>query len=173
MKKIVLLIAVIAVFSVNEVWANSAKQEYKMAVDAARQRQYDFAFMHYRAISRLFPRSPYRDEALFAEGEYYCLLGNFKSAVAPFENYVKDFPEAEGRIFALAHLYAIAMAQNDSARADQLRSEIVNLQQVSLVFRDFKEYKFQSPFFKGYRAVFQIDTIEFYVDGELYSKIKF
>ena len=55
--------------------------------------------------------------------------------------------------------------------AEKLTKDIVTFQQVSLLFRNFKEYKYLSSFYKKYKAAHFIDRIEFYIDGKIFTKV--
>ena len=83
------------------------------------------------------------------------------------------FPNSPAQFFTLAYLYKIAEYKKDEPGIDNYKKEIVNFKQVSLVFRKSKEYSYISPLYRKYRAVVQIDTIEFYVNEELFAEISY
>ena len=51
--------------------------------------------------------------------------------------------------------------------------KIITEKQVSLVFRDRKEYKYLTPLNHTLKAAIHIDMIEIYVEGELFAKISY
>ena len=146
---------------------------YARAVQAARAGHIDFAFMQYRSILNESPESPYSEYALFASGEYYFLLPQRSQAAAFFHSYINRFPDAKGKLFALAYLYKLAQLEHDDPLAQELARKIVADTQLSLIFRDFKEYRYQSPLAREHKVIFHIDHIEFFVKGERFAEIVF
>ena len=106
-------------------------------------------------------------------GEYYFLLPDYDQSASAFQTFVQEFPDSNGKLFAWVHLLKIAQIQKDEALTKNLEKEIINFKQLSLVFRDFQEYRYQSSLGRKYRAVFQIDKIEFYVQGEMFAQIRY
>ena len=153
--------------------AESEVHIYRKAVQAAKAGKTDFAFMYYSALSRDYPDSRYRREFLFAKGEYFFWMPNYPEAAAAFEAFLKDFPDAEGKLVVLAYLYRIAQIQKDNARLEQIKKEIVGFKQVGLVFKEFKESRYLSPMHYAYRIVFHIDKVEFYREGGLFAEVSY
>ena len=148
-----------------------AARIYSKAVQFARAGQVHFAFMQYNNLLRSYPMSQYRDQALFATGEYYYQIGNLQGAETAFKTFLDENPDSEERLYALAYLLSIAV-KNALPVADLERS-IINLQQVSLVFRETKEIAYRSPLYQDYKTVIHINKIEFYVEGKLFAKVSF
>ena len=142
-----------------------------LAIQAAKSGRIDFAYMYYRAILNDYPNSPFAEEASFAHGEYFLMTSNDREAAATFNSFIQRYPQSKSKLFALAHLFQIAAREKNEELKKDLEKKIVNFKQLSLVFRDFKEYEFQSPFLRNYKAIFYIDKIEFYARGELFAKI--
>jgi hypothetical protein len=88
-----------------------------------------------------------------------------------FEAFLQEFPDAEGKLIALAHLYRIAQIRKDHALVEQIKREIVNFQQVGFVFKEFKEDQYLSPMRYAYRVIFRIDKVEFYREGGLFAEV--
>ena len=153
--------------------APGSLQEYSQAVKYARAGQADFAFMYFNKLLRNYPKSKYRDQALFATGEYY--FGNFglKQAESAFQAFVDEYPDSNERLYALAYLLSVARKNNDEARVSGLEKQIIDLQQVSLIFRKTKETSFTSPLHQFHKAIIYIDKIEFFVEGELFAKVSY
>jgi len=152
---------------------SGASQSYSKAVKFAQNGQMHFAFMHYSKILRDFPESKYRAEAMFATGEYYYQNSDFKKAAEAFLAFIEENPQSEDRLYALAYLLSLAVKGGEDLSIDDLEKQIINQQQVSLVFRNVKENTFQSPLGHEYKAVIHIDKIEFYLEGELFAKVAF
>jgi outer membrane protein assembly factor BamD (BamD/ComL family) len=146
---------------------------YLKARQFARSQSYDFAFMQYRSLLRQYPGSPYTKEALFAQGEYFFLIPDYDKAAEVFRQFVEQYPEDEGKLFALAYLLKIARIQGAQEAVEQYTRDIATFKQLSLVFRDFKEYRYLSPLERQHRAVFQIDTIAFFIKGEPFAKLSY
>jgi len=148
-------------------------QVYSKAVKFAKAGQSDFAFMQYSKLLRNYPMSKYRDRALFATGEYYFQNFGLKQAAKAFQTFIDEYPDSEERLYALAYLLNIAKKDSNESVAQSLEKRIIDLQQVSFVFRDSKEIAYTSPLFQNHKAVIHIDKIEFYVEGELFAKVSY
>lgn len=154
-------------------YAGEADALYVKALQAARGGRVDFAFMYYSELERKYPNSRYREEALFAKGEYYYQLPGYAEAGKIFNTLIRDYPKSPSSLFALAYLYKIAEATQDTESLEQLKKDIVAFQQVGLIFKESKEYKYPSPLHSAYRAVVRIDTMEFYRGGELFVTVAY
>lgn len=146
---------------------------YSKAVQAARAGHADFAFMHYNALLRDYPHSKFREQALFAVGEYYFRLPYYSKTVAALNDLVKDYPASTGKLFALAYLYRIAEEEKNQEKLDELKKQIITFERVGFVFKEFKEYRYQSPLDRNHQAVFHIDKVEFFVGGDRFAQISF
>ncbi len=144
---------------------------YSRAMKSAKQGDADFAFMNYRSILREYPQSKFKEQALFAHAEYSFLLKHYDESVALFTTFVQDYPDSKGKLFALAYLLKIAGEKGDQKEVEAIRKQIISLRKISLVFRNFKKYKYRSPFYRYWKAIIYIDKIEFYINGELFEKI--
>ena len=169
----ILFISIFIILWSSSVFAGEDTRLYTEARKMAKAGQKDFAFMQYQTILRDYPASPFAEQALFGKGEYCFMIANYPQAEEAFQAFLQRYPKSSGRIFALAHLLSIARAQNNSAAAEKLEKEIITQKQVSLVFRDRKEYKYLSPLNQTYKAAIHIDKIEIYVGGELFAKISY
>src|SRR3989338_1022446 len=170
--RVALQLLLVLCFMAPPVFAGEA-QVYLQAIQAAKANSKDFAYMYYRALLRDYPNTKYREPALFAHGEYYSLLPDYDQSASAFQAFIQEFPDSKGKLFAWVHLLKIAQIQKDEALTKGLEKEIINFKQLSLVFRDFQEYRYQSSLGRKYRAVFQIDKIEFYVQGEMFAQIRY
>lgn len=153
--------------------AESEAQIYRKAVQAARAGQADFAFMYYNSLAQDYPHSSHREEAIFAVGAYYVQMRIYPRAKDALNAFVKDYPQSGARLFALAYLHAIAESAKEANTLDALKKEIIAFKQVGLVFKEFKEYKYRSPLDQSYKAVFHIDKVEFYREGELFASVAY
>ena len=149
------------------------KTLYLRALTAARRGDTDFAYMDYRFLLREYPNTKYKDKALLAQAEYTYMVPDYTNAVLMLQAYLAQYPKSDARLFVLAYLYQIAQAEKNDELGEQYRKAIIDCKQVSLVFRDRKEYKFQSPLGRKLKAVFAIDSIEFSANGELLTKISY
>ncbi len=129
--------------------------------------------MYHNQILRDHPKSSYAEDALYAQAEYYAFLPDYKQAVKLFNRLMQEYPNSKTKLFTLGHLLRIAEIQNDAQRIQGLQREIMTFKQVSFVFRDFKEFKYISPFSGKYSAIFRIDAVEFFLEGELFAKVSF
>lgn len=152
-------------------YAGEADALYAKALQAARAGRTDFAFMYYNQLDRDYPNSRYREQVLLAKGEYFYELPAYTQATEIFEKVLAEYRQSPGKLFVLAYLYKIAAAQGKTDAVENFRKEILTFRQVGLVFKETKEYKYPSPFYRNFRAVFYIDKVEFYRGGELFATV--
>jgi outer membrane protein assembly factor BamD (BamD/ComL family) len=171
--KICLIVFSLVFFSSGALLAEGEGEIYSAARAAAKAGDTDAAFMGFRSLLTDYPGSKYTADSLFASGEYFFLTGNYKEAVSAFTRFINEYPDSKPRLFAIMYLYKIAKKQENESLLENLKKEIIDFQQLILLFRDFKEYKYSSPLQKKYRAVYYIDKAEFYLNGELFEEILF
>lgn len=152
-------------------FAEEDAQVYSRAREAAQSGHMDFAFMYYRSILNDYPDSKFKAQALFAQGEYYFLLPNYHESASLFNKFISLNPDPKEKLFALAYLLKIAQIQGNESLEKDLQKTILTLNPMDLVFRDFKEYNYRSPLDRKHKAVFRIDKIQFYVQGEMFVQI--
>ena len=152
-------------------YAGEADALYAKALQAARAGRVDFAFMYYNQIDREYPNSRYREQVLFAKGEYFYELPAYAQAGETFEKVLEEYPQSPGRLFVLSYLYKIAEAQGKAEAVEGFKKEILIFRQVGLVFKETKEYKYPSPFYRNFQAIFYIDKVEFYRGRELFATV--
>ena len=145
----------------NPAFAENESQLYAKAVKAAKTGNPDFAFMYYNAIARNYPQSKYREQILFAKGEYFFQLPQYGQAAEMFKAFLTDYPDSNGKLFALVYLFRIAEFEKNKSQLNDLKKAIVTFKQVGFIFKEFKEYKNRSPLYRPYRAVFHIDKVDF------------
>ena len=137
---------------------------YNKAVEAAKAGRQDAAYAYFNAILRL-PHSKYYKTALFAKAEYFLLSGDTRSSKKAWDDFLEKYPDIPETLFALVNCYHIARKDGDPVQQEAVKQQIVQSQQISLVFRKSKNFSFTSPFFRRYQAVYSIDKIEFMIDG--------
>lgn len=175
-RKVAMRLITILLFILLSCGASYAKEEaeiYSKAVEAAKSGEINFAFMHFRSLLANYPASKYRESALFASGEYYFLLGAYRDAIQAFLGFLSDYPDSRAKPFVLMYLLKIAQRQQAGSLVKDLQQQIVTLQQLSFLFRNSKEYKYQSPLYRKHRVVYYIDKVEFYIEGELFAQIPY
>ncbi len=173
MKRCWIFILAISVWLGSVGFAPGSVQVYSKAFEFAKSGRGHFAFMHYNELLRNYPSSKYREQALFATGEYYFRVFSFRDSRIAFETFLAEYPDSKERIYALAYLLNIAQRNKNTLSVESLEKQIINLQQVSFVFRETKEITYRSPLNQSYKAVIHIDKIELYVEGELFAKVAY
>jgi outer membrane protein assembly factor BamD (BamD/ComL family) len=166
-----LLGTVVLIWMSGSSFSFGAAKIYSKAVQFAKAGQGHFAFMQYNNLLRNYPMSPYRNRALFATGEYYYQVADLREAEVAFKMFLNENPDSEERLYALAYLLSIAV--KNISPVEHLEREIMNLQQVSLIFRESKEITYRSPLYQDYKTVIHIDRIEFYMEGKLFAKVSY
>jgi outer membrane protein assembly factor BamD (BamD/ComL family) len=144
---------------------------YRDGIKAMRNGDIDTAFMNFHLLLNTNPNSSFAHDCLLALGDYYFSNNAHSDACHIFEQFMDQFPESEAKIFVFAYLLEIAAREKNEELIKNLKKEIITFMQISLLFRDFKEYKYSPSYSKNYKAVYFIDKIEFYVDEVLFTKI--
>ena len=96
-----------------------------------------------------------------------------KTYIPLFQQFVDNFPEAKGKLFALAYLYKLSKESERDNLVKKVRKEIITFKQQSFLFRVFKNYQYRSPLYLSHKAVYYIDRVEFYIDDQLFAEIPF
>ncbi|MCG8431518.1 MAG: hypothetical protein MJA29_10145 [Candidatus Omnitrophica bacterium] len=167
------LVGVTVLLAPLPVKAFKSEKDFFQGEQAARRGDIDGAFMHFRSVVMGEAEQLYYGQALFAVGEYYYLKGVYTEAVKSFTQFVKNDPRSEARIFALAYLMKIAEFQERDSLAEILRHQIATFRQVSLLFRDSREFEYLSCLQRNLKVVYYIDKVEFYVNEELFTRIPY
>ena len=171
--KVVFVIILFVFLSWNLGNAQEEKEMYSMAVSAVRSKDFNTAFMHFRSLLENYPESKYRENALFALGEYYFMAADYSDAAGAFISLINDYPNSKGRQFALVYLLKIAQIRGEESLVKALEEKIVTFRQLTLLFSNFKEYRYRSPLRRQHKVIYYIDKVEFYVDKELFAKISY
>lgn len=146
---------------------------YTQGVKAAQRGELEFAFINFHLLLNNFPESKYRRECLFGTGEYYFSIADYRDAARVFSQFINDYPKSEAKPFAIAYLLNIAKKEGEEDLVEELKKELIGLEQLSLLFRDFKELQYVSALCKNYKALNFIDKIEIYIDDELFAEASF
>jgi outer membrane protein assembly factor BamD (BamD/ComL family) len=154
-------------------YGQDSHEIYQEGVQAARAGDLDYAFMYFQSLVKESPESKHGNDALFAMGEYYFVKGDYPDANNAFIKLINDYPDSKGEVFALAYLLKIAESRGNDDLAQNLEDKIVTSKRLVLLFKDSKEYKYKSPLNKKYKAVYYIDKVHFYLDGELFAQISY
>jgi outer membrane protein assembly factor BamD (BamD/ComL family) len=157
----------------NTAYSKEDRKLYFQGMKAARGGELDFAFINFFRLVEFFPDSEFLEDALFATGEYYYLVKDYYDARRTFRRFVDEYPNSKSKIFALIYLLEIGRLKDRGEDVERLGREIVTSQQLSLLFRDFKEYSYVSAFSIKYKAVYYIDTVKFYRNDELFSEVRY
>ncbi|MFH1414122.1 MAG: hypothetical protein ABIG56_04685 [Candidatus Omnitrophota bacterium] len=170
---VVILLLYLLFYGYNLSYAEGDALMYSRAAKAAKAGNVSAAFMYFHSLMNSNPDSRYRDEALFAIGEYYFLISNSYDAFISFADFVNEFPDSQGKVFALVYLLKIAEKADKTSIAQGLEKDIVTFKRLILLFKEYKEYKYLSPLHREHKLVYFIDKVEAYVDGELLAQIPY
>jgi TolA-binding protein len=146
---------------------------YASAVNEARAGNFEFSFLHLHSLISSYPQSKYLENALFAMGEYHFKNNNFADAADSFSELLEKFPDSQSTVFALAYLLKIAQARQAENLPANLEKAIATFHKISLVFKNFKEFSYNSAFWNKYKAFYYIDKVELYKDDELFARVNY
>lgn len=172
-KKLTILIILLSIFLFSSNSYSQDKEFYYKAVKLARDEKIDFAFSYLDMVVNIYPKSRFFENSLFSCGEYYFISGDRYSTKNTFDKFVALLPNSKAKPFALVYLLKIAEEEKKQDIVESLQKQIISFKQVSLVFRDFKEYSYLSALDKEYKIIYFIDRAEIYIDGDLFAKIPF
>ncbi len=167
---------IIAFFSLPVyVCAQPDRDMYYAGVRAAKRGELDFAFINFHALVSAYPDSKLFEDALFSVGEYYYDHKDYADAYSTFSLFIEKYSSRRVKPFAFAYLIKLISIQEKEKKEliPYLQKGIVSFRQYSLVFRDFKEYKYISGLNKKYRADYYIDHVEIYVNGRPFLSFSF
>jgi len=142
--------------------------QYDSALSYIKKKQYDFALMKFRSITRDFPESRYAMDSLFAMGEYFYEQGNNYEASKYFSEYINLYPESDGTVFIRAYLLKIM--EDHKEIAEKLKMEFFS-EPLFLLFSEYKELSYKSAFQNKFSIRYYIDMIEVYRNDEFFIKI--
>lgn len=174
----ILKIIIIPIFIFSSVYLHALYAEedralYRQAMRAVKEKNFNSAFMDFKIFLEENPESKLAEGALFALCEYYFENSDYYDAFYAFNRFLKEHPQSKARIFALVYLSEIARQENNQELAEKLEKAIISSEQIALLFRESKEFRFRSPFLKNYKAVYFIDRVEFYIDGTPFAQIHY
>lgn len=168
--RVIVWIVPVSLFSLLA-YAGESGYFFAKAKEAARTGQLDAAFMNYRFLLINDPDFKLRHLALFANGEYNFLMSSYAEATSLFKDYLETKTDDQSKLFALAYLYKMAEIKKEKDLFQKWQKQIVALKQHLFLFQEAKEYLYQSPLLRAHRAVFSIDKIEFFIEGDLFAQI--
>jgi outer membrane protein assembly factor BamD (BamD/ComL family) len=160
----IIIIALLCTFLfLPRLYSGEDRNLYSQGKKSARHGKIDFAFLSFDRLVRKFPHSKFANEALFAVGEYYFFLRDYRNAKIAFTRLASDYPDSEISVFTFAYLLKLAKREDDKEMIKELEDKIIGFKQVRLVFKDSKEYEYTSALFKKYKVVYFIDKVEIYI----------
>lgn len=152
-------------------YAQGSGFSYSQALKAARKGDDDFAFMYFKECLRKDSKSKFAPKALFAIGEYYFSNRSLAQASKAFAAFVNRYPKSKSAVFAYSYLMVLAKKDQNQSLVQEFKRKIIAFQKLKLLFSDFKEYKYRSPFFNKYKAIYFIDRVEIYINGKLFAEV--
>ncbi|MDD3296451.1 MAG: outer membrane protein assembly factor BamD [Candidatus Omnitrophica bacterium] len=176
-KKIFLIFAILFILSESfyfrQVQAYRGANLYDSGRQAARRGDYDFAFMYFQEFLRRKPQSKSAQDAFFSLGEYYFKIKDYADSSKIFIRFIRQHPQSKAKIFALAYLLEISRLREDSFAVTAFEKEIAISKQLNLLFSDCKKSFYKSALMEDYKALFYIDKIQIYINGELFTQVSY
>ncbi len=151
------------------------KEQYEKARQFIKQRKYDFAFLEFRSVVRNFPGSKYARESRFAVGEYLFMQKMHWESVKNFSEYIRDYPDSAGAIFARAYLLKIMENIEDASAEEKKAIEDIKTELFSeplfLIFSEYKEISYKSAFNNNFSIRYYVDIIKVYKNDKPFITI--
>jgi outer membrane protein assembly factor BamD (BamD/ComL family) len=148
-------------------------EKYQSAIEAIKSGQEDFAFIELLSISRDKPQTRYRQDSLYACGEYYFFKLNYRQALNIFSEFIEDYPDSRIKPYALFYILKIAKSWRSASIVKMLENKIRDMKQVILIFKESNEYKYPytSLFGRKYKLIYHVDRVEFNIDGKVLEQV--
>lgn len=149
--------------------------QYDKARYAVKHKRYDIALMEFRSVVKDFPNTAYARESVFAMGEYYYDNKAYYDAIGVFSDYLKNYPNSNGAVFARAYLLKIMEGiqrpvEEDKKAIDDMKKAFFS-KPVLLLFSNYKERSYKTAFRNKLKIRYYLDAIEIYRNGQLFVKI--
>lgn len=169
------ILCLLFLFDVPTLNGQSAEGLYREAIQFIKDKQYDFALLEFRAIIRDFPESKYAQESMFAMGEYFYTQGAYHEAIKNFAEYIRNYPDADGAIFAKAYLLKIMQSiekptEEERRVIDNIKTDFFS-KALLLLFSEYKEASYKSVFQTVFTVRYYVDITEVYRNGKIFIKI--
>lgn len=162
-------------FKTSSINSQSAESQYKDALRLLKEKKHDFAFLAFRAIIRDFPETRYAQESQFAIGEYFYEQNSYYEAIRNFADYIKKYPPSNATIFAKAYLMKIMQQIHSPTKKEKELIDKIKMDFFSkplfLLFSEFKEISYKSPFQNKFTIRYYIDMIEVIKNDKIFLKI--
>jgi len=181
MKKILLLIVCLSICTILSSCAflSEGSTYYEGARIAAKNHNYDSAFMNLKAFLRNDPKSKYSPTVCFALGEYYLDRSDYVDSAVTFFNYINDFPNDKGVIFAELIIYKIAtqirndkeITLNEKDLIDAIRKKILSRPMLFMFFDNKKSFSYRSLFGNTYTAYDYVDKVKVMRNDKLFLEL--
>jgi TolA-binding protein len=172
-KKIIFSFLILALSFTALAFAQEEGWLYSTAINDAKNGDYAFSFLHLHSLITTYPQTKHLESALFAIGEYHFKDNNLSDAADSFSELLEKFPDSKSTVFALGYLLKIAQSRNEQDLCANLEKAIATYHKLSLVFRNSKEFTYNSMLRNKYKVVYYIDKVEFYKEGELFAQVSY
>jgi len=180
MKKInyIFLIAagLMVILSARELYAiEYARARYDSAIRYIKNKKPDFALLEFRSVIRDFPKSPLAQRSAFAIAEHYYDSKMYYDAIKGFAEYVKSYPDSKANVFAKAYMLKMIEEIADPTFEETNMLEDIKKEFFStplfLLFKEYKETSYKSPYRNKFKIRYYIDNIEVYRNDQLFIRI--
>ncbi|MGE5308207.1 MAG: outer membrane protein assembly factor BamD [Deltaproteobacteria bacterium] len=167
------IIAVLAVIlPLTAGFCQEDKKIFNRGVDYVAEGDINAAFMTFHTLVSSYPGSSYTEQAMFAMGEYYYGVGDYRDATNAFWGLLNQFPDSDSKVFCLAYLLEMARKEKKPT-VQSFEQALSDSQRLIFLFKDSKELKYGSIFSKAYKAVYHIDKLEIFVDDTLFTSVAY
>jgi len=167
------MVLVLVLFCAANARAQEGKEAYSAGLQALKGGDSDFAYMYFKSFVKANPRSSRVQGALFSVAEYSFWKNNYYEAKKYLIYYIKKYPNAQERIFAIAYLLKLAEELGEKSVIEMLQKEVLSKRQMVFLFKNSKEYTYRSLSRKKHKVIYYIDRVEFYIDGKLLTKVSY
>lgn len=152
---------------------------YDAARIAAARQNYDAAFMNLKAFLRNDPKSKYSPTACFALGEYYLDRSDYLDSAMTLFNYINDYPNDKGVIFAELIIYKIAtqirndkdISFSEKDLVEAIRKKILSRSMFFMFLNNSKSFAYRSLFGNIYTAYDYVDKVKVMRNDKLFLEL--
>lgn len=166
-----LQVFLLAVFSLSTISCASVSKEQftlKEALQEARAKNFDYAFLKLQEYLREYPASRHTKEVKFAIAEHYLLTKNYTQAIPALSDYVIEFASDNSSLFARMLLYKALSDYNVEAALVEKIKESFFSKSLFLLFSESKTRRYTSLLYNVYKIIDYVDRIEVHKNNELF-----
>lgn len=174
-----LIIFLLCVFLSSCATLSNSANYYHQAIYQVKKDNHYAAFMRLRALLNDNPHSPYAPKAAFAVGEYYFENNDYLDAAVAFREYIRNYPNDPGTVFAELVIYKMANRANPNKNIqlkeqyllESIRKKMFSKPIFFIFVENRKSFSYRSIFGNIYSAFDYVDKVKVIRNDKLFLEL--